>query len=45
MPGYVFIIAGEAFMCGFRKQTSVALSSTEAEYVALSKATQESKWL
>ena len=42
---YVFIVAGGAVMWGSRKQTSVTLSSTEAEYVALSKATQESKWL
>ena len=36
--GYVFIVAGGAVMWGSRKQTSVALSSTEAKYVALSKA-------
>ena len=28
-----------------RKQTSMAISSTEAEYVALSEAARESKWL
>ena len=43
--GYVFIVGGGAITWGSRKQTSVALSSTEAEYVALSEATQESKWL
>ena len=36
--GYVFIIGGGAITWGSRKQTSMALSSTEAEYVALSEA-------
>ena len=43
--GYVFIIAGGAVTWGSRKQTSITLSSTEAEYVAFSEAAQESKWL
>ena len=36
--GYVFIVGGGAVTWGSRKKTSVALSSTETEYVALSKA-------
>ena len=43
--GYVFIVGGGAVMWESRKQTSMAISSTEAEYVALSEAARESKWL
>lgn len=39
--GYVFIGAGCAFAWSARKQSLVALSSTEAEYVALSNAATE----
>ena len=41
--GYVFIVAEGAITWGSRKQTSIALSLTKAEYVALSEATRESK--
>ena len=43
--GYVFIVGGGAVRWGSRKQTSMALSSTKAEYVELFEATRESKWL
>ena len=43
--GYVFIASGGAITWGSRKQTTVALLSTEAEYVALSEATREATWL
>jgi hypothetical protein len=38
-------MGGGAITWGSRKQTTVALSSTEAEYVALSEARQEACWL
>ena len=43
--GYVFVQAGAAVSWKSRKQTCVALSTAEAEYVALSAAVQESLWL
>jgi hypothetical protein len=43
--GYVFIAAGGAITWRSKKQTTVALSSTEAEYVALSEASREACWL
>jgi len=43
--GYTFISGGGAITWGSRKQISIALSSTEAEYVALSEATREALWL
>ena len=45
MSGYVFMAAGGAIMWKSRKQTVIALSSTEAEYVALSEAGCEASWL
>ena len=39
--GYVFLAAGGAITWKFKKQTTIALSSTQAEYVALSKAAHE----
>ena len=36
---------GGAITWGSRKQTVIALSSTEAEYVALSEASREAMWL
>lgn len=39
--GFVFILAGGAVMYESKKQPTVALSSTEAEYMALSAATKE----
>ena len=43
--GYVFIAGGAAITWGSRKQTTIALSSTEAEYVALSECSREAMWL
>ena len=43
--GFVFLLGGGAISWGSKKQTCVALSSTEAEYVALSHATKEAIWL
>jgi hypothetical protein len=42
---YVFIVNVGAITWGSRKQTIITLSSTEAEYVTLSEATCEAKWL
>ena len=43
--GYVFQIGRSTVSWSSRKQATVAKSSTEAEYVALSLATQETVWL
>jgi hypothetical protein len=43
--GYVYIMAGGAITWRSKKQTMVALSSTEAEYIALSEAGCEACWL
>jgi hypothetical protein len=43
--GYVFIVAGGVITWRSKKQTTVALSSTEAEYIALSEAGHEACWL
>ena len=43
--GYVFQFGNGTISCSSRKQPTVAKSSTEAEYVALSSATQEAIWL
>jgi hypothetical protein len=43
--GYVFMIGGTAVSWKTKKQTTVSLSSTEAEYVALSEATKEAMWM
>ena len=43
--GYVFILGGAAISWKSNKQTCVALSTAEAEYVALSAAAQEAMWL
>jgi hypothetical protein len=42
---YVFLAAGGAITWKSKKQITIALSSTEAEYVALSEAAQEACWL
>ena len=42
---YVFLVAGGAITWKSKKQTIIALSSTEAEYVALSEAGREACWL
>ncbi len=43
--GYLFRIYGGTISWGSRKQQCVALSSTEAEYIALPEASQEAVWL
>ena len=43
--GYVFVMNGGCISWRSKKQRTVALSSTEAEYMALSEATQEAVWL
>jgi len=43
--GYVFIAGSGAITWQSKKQPTVALSSTEAEYIALSEAAQEACWL
>ena len=43
--GYVFMQAGDAISWKSRKQSCVALSTAEAEYIALSAAVQEALWL
>ena len=43
--GYVFLAVGGAITWKSKKQTVIALSSTEAEYVALSEASREAVWL
>jgi hypothetical protein len=43
--GYCFLLIGAIITWTSKKQTSVALSSTESEYMALSKACIEAVWL
>ena len=43
--GYVFLLGGDAVSWKSTKQTTVALSTAEAEYIALSSASQEAIWL
>lgn len=43
--GYVFFHGGAAVTWKSKKQATVALSSTEAEYIALSEAAKEAVWL
>jgi len=45
MAGYVFIAAGGAITWHSKRQMFTALSTTEAEYVALSEAACEAYWL
>jgi len=45
VSGYVFMINGAAVSCASKKQPTVALSSTEAEYVVLTQGVKESLWL
>ena len=42
---HVFLSNGGAITWGLKKQSTIALSSTEAEYVALSEASREAMWL
>jgi transposase InsO family protein len=43
--GHLFMLNGGTVSWACRKQNCVALSSTEAEYIALSEASQEAVWL
>jgi hypothetical protein len=43
--GYCFILNGASVCWRSKKQQTVALSSTEAEYMAVSDSTQEAMWL
>jgi hypothetical protein len=45
ISAYVFLAAGGAITWKSKKQTTIALSSTEAEYVALSEAGRKACWL
>ena len=45
ISGYTFITAGGAISWLSKKQSSVALSSTEAEYMATAAAAKEATWL
>lgn len=44
ISGYVFMQSGGAVSWSSKRQSTVALSTTEAEYMALSSATQEAAW-
>ena len=43
--GYVFKLSGGAITWSSKKQATVALSSTEAEYMGLCQATKEATWI
>lgn len=43
--GYLFTIAGGVISASSKRQHSVTLSSTEAEYIAYCQATKEAVWL
>jgi hypothetical protein len=48
MPGFIFMLEGAAVSWSSKKQTSVALSSTEVEYIAAAHASDTTKeviWL
>ena len=45
ISGYVFLSHGGAITWILKKQTTIALSSTEAKHVALSEASREAMWL
>ncbi|GAW07214.1 retrovirus-related pol polyprotein [Lentinula edodes] len=43
--GYVFFMAGAPVSWSSKRQSTVALSTTESEYIGLSRATQQAVWL
>ncbi|GAW08946.1 Gag-Pol polyprotein [Lentinula edodes] len=43
--GYVFFMAGALVSWSSKRQATVALSTTESEYIGLSRATQQAVWL
>ena len=43
--GYIFMLQGGVVSWNCRRQATLAMSSTEAEYLSLSAATQEALWL
>jgi len=43
--GFVFLMDGGAISWASKKQSSIALSTTEAEYMAMTQATKEIMWL
>lgn len=43
--GYVFFMAGAPVSWCSKRQATVALSTTESEYIGLSRATQQAIWL
>jgi hypothetical protein len=45
ISGYTAILSGAAISWSSKKQSTVALSSTEAEYIAAARATQEATWI
>ena len=45
ISGYTAILSGAAISWSSKKQSTVALSSTEAEYIAAAHATQEATWI
>src|SRR5258708_36016774 len=44
ISGFIFTMAGAAVSWSSKKQTSVALSSTEGQYMAIMHATKETLW-
>lgn len=45
VSGYIFLLTGGSISWRSKKQATIALSTTEAEYVSLSACCQESMWL
>ena len=43
--GHIFFMAGAPVAWGAKRQASVALSTVEAEYIALARASQQAVWM